>query len=60
MVGLWTKADAASSFDNIVVKKAEATAEDAGGKPGQTPPKPDGDEDEDEDEDDDQPAPKNP
>ena len=54
MVGLWTKADAASSFDNIVVREAKATAEDASGqKPGQTPSKPDKDEDDDDDDDDD-------
>jgi subtilisin-like proprotein convertase family protein len=61
-VGLWTKADSASSFDNIVVKEAKATAEDEKVvKPGQTPPKPDQDDDDDDDDDDDaQPAPKNP
>ncbi len=60
-VGLWTKADAASSFDNIVVKEAKATAEDAKVvKPGQAPPKPDEEDDDDDDDDDAQPAPKNP
>ena len=52
-VGLWTKADAASSFDNLVVREGKATAEHAGGqKPGETPAKPVQDDDNDDEEDD--------
>jgi len=55
MVGLWTKADAASSFDNIAVRPAEPFKDEPAGaqKPGQTPQKPAQDDDDEDDEDDD-------
>ena len=46
MVGLWTKADASSSFDNIAVKPAKATKDDhAAAKPADAGKKTDVDED---------------
>lgn len=53
-VGLWTKADAASSFDNIAVRQAEPFKDDPANakKPGQPPSKPDKDKDDDDDDDD--------
>ena len=53
MVGLWTKADASSSFDNIAVKPGKASKEDqANAKPADAGKKPDKDDDDDDDDDD--------
>jgi len=58
MVGLWTKADASSSFDNIAVAAAHASEKDSTPKAGdQSKVK---EKDEDDDDDDAQPAPKKP
>lgn len=59
MIGLWTKADASSSFDNIAVRPGRASKADpaAAGK-SEKGGKKDGDDDDDDD--DDQPAPKKP
>ena len=48
MAGLWTKADASSSFDDVAVKAVRATKEDR-----EVESKMGHDEDEDEDDDDD-------
>jgi hypothetical protein len=55
MVGLWTKADAASSFDNIAVRSAEPFRDEPASakKPDRAPQKPDKDDDDDEDDEDD-------
>lgn len=60
MVGLWTKADASSSFDNIAVKPGKASKSDAesGAKPGEHEEKT-GDDDDDHG-DDSKTAPKKP
>lgn len=60
MVGLWTKADASSSFDNIAVKPGKASKSDSASsaKPGDNGKK--ADDDDDDDDDHPTPQPKNP
>lgn len=52
MIGLWTKADASSSFDNLSAGPAPASAEDAPRQPDRGAKREDADADEEEDDDD--------
>ncbi len=54
MIGLWTKADASSSFDNLAVYAARANDVTAADRPGRGDVEKGQDEDEDDDDDDEQ------